>query len=338
MSGLGLYRRTPNFPRVGIFAALGAFGIGQLIGAQGTAAYYQKLNPQAELKFQLQCLKGSKIFAEQTHKPVDAWLYPILSSMDQPLNEGLGQSGLNPFARFGSNKSPDEIDLSGTGEDEGVTHLGAMVAAMPKPPGYAPHMTIETETGEKITQAQRDFEWNPESAQEGIEELRDHLEDLNKARAKAAQSAEYLWNTIAQREASKYPPYGRKDDLEDVVLERKALELLTSIHKQLYSHITDLDWCIANTKKLMLQMQSDGKWLPNTVNSIVATETREKILNNIRMHRRTLEVQESTIEESLKMMPVTDEDKDDIRRSVSENLVATTKLLEDLEREAEEGT
>jgi hypothetical protein len=210
------------------------------------------------------------------------------------------------------------------------------LAAQPEPPGTEPHMTIVAENGQKVVLAQRDFDWNPESQQAGLEMLQDHLEDLYKARARAVQSAEFLWNSIAKRESQHYPPYKRQQDSKSITLEKKALELLSSIHKQHYAQIADLDWCIANTKKLMLQLQSEGKWLPNNLNSPVASEARDKLLASVRQHRKNLEVQSMTVDETLNVMPVPDEEKADIRRALSENLAATTKLLKDLERDANE--
>jgi hypothetical protein len=293
-----------------------------------------KIHGLTLMKYKISCIKGAQIFEERTRKAPPPFLYGTLPG---PAGQGAIQTpSADPWSGLRGNMNPDGTGSSIETGDESHALSQSHIATLPQPPGSQPHVAIVTEKGEMVFAPQRDYEWNPESAQVGLEILRDHLEDLNKARANNVKTAEYLWHTIARREAQNYSPYSRKNDSADVVMERKALELLTSIHKQVYSQIADVDWCIANTKKLMLQFQSDGKWMPNASGSVMAPEARKKILINVREHRKNLEVQEATIETSLKVMPIDDDEKAEIRLAISENLAATTKLLEDLEREAQE--
>ncbi|KIW07940.1 uncharacterized protein PV09_01844 [Verruconis gallopava] len=335
--GLLAYRRAPNGPKAGVLSVLGAFSAGSFFGTQLSNNAQKKLNGAAMMKYQIACLKGSQIYSERTRKPPDEWLYESIAGLGQGISR---HQDSNPWSLLrGINQESDDETIAIIDEDN-VTTASSLLTAFPLPPGSEPHMAVKTQDGTKIYAPQRDYEWNPTSAQTGLEILQDHLEELSTARSKQAQTAEYLWNMIARREADKFPPYARNDEAEEIILERKALELLTSIHRQVYSQIADLDWCIANTKKLILQFQTDGKWVPSTsVQSSVLSEARDKILENIRLHKKNLEVQQTTFanEENIKMMAISEDEKEDIRRALRENLAATTRLLEDLENEVEKG-
>jgi hypothetical protein len=54
-------------------------------------------------------------------------------------------------------------------------------------------------------------------------------------------------------------------------------------------------------------------------------------LEQIRTHRKNLEVQNSTLDATLELMPPDDGEKDKIRKAVAGNLEATAKLQAELE-------
>jgi hypothetical protein len=64
-----LYRRTPNFPKVGFNTSIGAFTVGQFVGLMVHTNYYSKSFEASYEKYKLDLEKGSHIFVERTGKP-----------------------------------------------------------------------------------------------------------------------------------------------------------------------------------------------------------------------------------------------------------------------------
>lgn len=335
MAGLLIYRKAPNIPKFSIMAWVGAFTAGQVVGKE----MHMKVNAHDEelfkglAKYQQNLEKASSIYTTRTGKEPNPYLYGALGAfkqLDQTFQNSKTSSSWSSFPAFGGGIAPGAAAMElPEGHPEVVT-------AQPVPEGSKPHMGYVDSNGKEMILAQRDFDFNPENKATGLEALQDHLEDLQKHRRAAVSSAQYLWELIAKREAAHYKPWGRDQESEPINLEKKALELLSSIHKQHYSQIADIDWCIANTQKLILQMQSDGKWLPTKSDLSGNMEARGRLLNNIRTHKKNLEVQNSTLESTLAVSPFENEDKDEIRRGVADNLKATAKLLEDLESGADD--
>ena len=326
LSGVFIYRKAPNIPKFGVLAWLGAFTTGQVTGKELHArvmGHDDGIMKRME-KYHKDLVKGNSIYVDRTGKPPNPFLYGPTEAIGHAIHDTKPRSwpSVPAFA--------PGIPVAAPGADLPEGHPEIFMPE-PVPEGSKPHMAYIDSNGKETVMAQRDFDWNPENKALGLEALQDHLEDLQKHRRQAVHSAQYLWELIARREAANYKPFGRDQDSQPMILEKKALELLSSIHKQHYSQITDLDWCIANTQKLILQFQSDGKWLPSKADATDLSEAREKLLNNIRTHKKNLEVQNSTLESTLAMTPIDSEDKDDIKRALADNLKATAKLLDDLE-------
>jgi hypothetical protein len=335
MSGMLIYRRAANIPKIGKLTWFGTFTVGQIAGIY---LHTERLtsDPASSLlqanAYQEKLEKGSRIYTARTNKPPHQGLYGALERLKEgdAKRQAAGQQGL--WSSFASHHGASHVGPPNFTEDEDneVPQWHPDEASA----GTEPHEIGTNQDGKKVVLPQRDFAWNPASKEIGLETLQDHLEELQKSRKAAVESAQFLWGLLAKYEAEHYPPYGRDTESSEINLHKKALELLASIHRQHYSQIADLDWCIANTQKLMLQTQSEGKWLPAHSDGAGENEAQEKLLNNIRNHKKNLEVQNNTMDESLKMMPVPDEVKEEIKHAVADNLAATSKLLDELEADA----
>jgi hypothetical protein len=213
------------------------------------------------------------------------------------------------------------------------------------PPGTAPH-TVAVLDGKLLFMPETDYLWSPRSAEDGLRTLRQHIADLQDERARLAKEAEYVWLELAKKEHAYYREHDDDNDDDDArEVQRRALNLLDSIHHGHWRRISDIDWMLANLKKNMRQIEAmqagDGQaaWLPRPQALAGSVHSPELTRNCIRSHwegtKHVIGVLEevasspNTPEEARKRVST---DLEDVRVS----LKATEALLKEFEEKTQE--
>ena len=210
------------------------------------------------------------------------------------------------------------------------------------PPGTAPH-TVAVLDGGLLFMPETDYLWSPRSAEDGLRTLRQHIAELQDERAHLAKEAEYVWLELAKKEHAYYREQDDDDGAREV--QRRALNLLDSIHHSHWRRISDIDWMLANSKKNMRQIEAmqagDGQaaWLPRPQALAGSVHSPELTRNCIRSHlegtKHVIGVLEevasspNTPEEARKRVNT---DLEDVRVS----LKATEALLNEFEEKVQE--
>jgi len=133
-----------------------------------------------------------------------------------------------------------------------------------------PHFSDMRE-GERVFRAQTNYKWKP--GPDGIQELEDHISTLRARRTRLAQEAEQLFHYMAAKEAEYYDTSHITPQKDE---RRISLEVLGHVHINAYLEISQLDWCIADSQKNILQiraMQEGSHWIPDAPTNKVAVPT-----------------------------------------------------------------
>jgi len=195
----------------------------------------------------------------------------------------------------------------------------------PQPPGTKPHHCILL-NGSLVYAPARDYLWEPENAESGIAVLKEHVEDLNEKRTKLVQEAAFLFHEVTQRENQFLALDNSEHDTEAGRKTRKAMELLSSMHSNIYSEIAETDWLISDSKKMILQLETNGTWMPKGQGA-PDPSVIEAVLEKIKQHQKTTEYMLQQMGHMIvpaESQPKLDEDL----REIKENTEATTDLVE----------
>ncbi|KAF2835549.1 hypothetical protein M501DRAFT_988841 [Patellaria atrata CBS 101060] len=200
-------------------------------------------------------------------------------------------------------------------------------------PGAAPHVYIIDENEKRKWVPTTDYHWEPRSPQEGLQELQGHIVELTDLRKQLVEETEYLWIELARREQIFY----REKDESIRRGQRKELELLGSMHFNLWAEISLLDWMIADSRKNMLQLQpaKEGKkwgWMPQVPKHIESGQY--KPLRTYQTLQRHLQEKESELEEmkASRDPRVPDHMREQLLDSARENVEATARLVAEFAR------
>jgi len=298
-----------------ILRALGAACFGSTVG--GTVFVNTMLGPKivADDPMVIQQSFAKQIYESKTGKPGPRWLYPLAIQKEEIEKEQARSIAAVMSSQFGL-----EHDLDDGTYAENV---------QPQPIGSSPHPIVLLD-GKAEYQVTRDYTWRYENSEEGLRLLNKQLNDLTGARKGLVEMAEFLWIEVAKRERR----YHKESDPEsaDGRQLRKALELLSSMHSGVWGQISDIDWLIADTKKIMLQIQKGGDWIPENPKSIdLKTYRPERILELIRRHKENTTRLLSTLENMAVPYDGDQEKLNDSLKEVRENDMATENLVREME-------
>jgi hypothetical protein len=321
-----LSRRTFRPPyatiRFGLRRGFGGLSVGWLAGsALFNILYGQQIRAASE-SYNAELEKAEKVWAQKLGKPSHALLYKRFRLLEQSRAPEKPLGSMNFPAPFHGESSDMEDD-----------QLLSRTVVM-QPPGSRPHACVIAD-GKVQYLGNRDYFWQPASPVEGLETLQDHIEEIKDQRSKLHRQAEFLFHEIAAREIQ----YERRDKTVDNEVsrkERKALELLSSMHFNLWSDISVMDWLITDSQKMILQMKSNGTWLPEKTGNPTA-RVPGSLLEKIREHKQKTEMLVSQLESVI--APSEDQKQlDDHIREMKENDTATGDLIKDFEDRRVPGT
>lgn len=158
---------------------LGAYAFGTATAVSVQPYFYPSRYADRAASDHSKLLRASKIWKQRTGKEPPAWLYPI-----ERYEKANSLASRDP-SRFSMNRrpSPDALGLTLTGT-EGEAHSVTVT-----PDGDEPHKGVIVD-GVKGYAPQRDYDWNPQSVHDGLAQLKTHLEDLNRDRARHTEEAE----------------------------------------------------------------------------------------------------------------------------------------------------
>lgn len=313
-----LLQRYPAL-RVSGWAGLGQISFSILL-AYNIMQYLQSKEQQEAIELhKLELDAASKNYMAHTGRPAPGILYDLNRSRPSGDPSGEYQRTSYPpqYPGHPSSESPFE----------GVQPLGFPDSAKiePQPAGSQPHNCVLF-NGSLVYGTTRDYFWEPESADSGIKALKEHVEQLNEKRTKLVQEAAFLFQEVAQRE-NKYLALDKDEhDTEVGRKSRKAMELLSSMHSNTYTEIAELDWLISDSKKMILQLETNGTWMPKSPGTPDPKVT-EAVLDKIRQHQKKTEnmlQQLGYLVVPAEAQPQLEEDL----REVKENTEATTDLVE----------
>jgi len=332
--------------------------------AASVLAWRQQMRRAAELEMQLALDAGSDAGRARVVRKAMLWLaeldlrryggarVPRVSRQIGQLQQGMGspqgaglqqsiaaQPGMRPqpiTVPLSPDDEGDEDDKDDENEDEDEDEAPTL------PPGTAPH-TVAVLDGKLLFMPETDYLWSPRSAEDGLRTLRQHIAELQDERAHLAKEAEYVWLELAKKEHAYYREHDDDDDAREV--QRRALNLLDSIHHSHWRRISDIDWMLANSKKNTRQIEAmqagDGQaaWLPRPQALAGSVHSPELTRNCIRSHwegtKHVIGVLEevasspNTPEEARKRVST---DLEDVRVS----LKATEALLKEFEEKMQE--
>lgn len=320
--GLLLYpalrRRLPANPSVAhtfnrIMGRFGAVGLGATSAFFLFTAVRFSACDAAMRKHIAQDAIAKRIYEEKTGRKAPDWLYQHFL---EP--EDLGQAGV---------EIPLGAHLAMVAANAGDELFPASIS--PQPAGSNPHhvMIVNGKTHYLNT---RDYLWRPANSEEGLRHLHEQLNELNGKRNSLVQTAEFLWIEIAKRERL-YMKENEPDSAAGRHL-RKTLELLSSMHSNTWTEISEIDWLIADTKKIILQVQKAGDWIPDKpLNIDLKTYKPERVLELVRQHKEKTAQMVSHIDSLI----VTNENdqlkREENLKEIKENDFATGELLRELE-------
>jgi len=213
-------------------------------------------------------------------------------------------------------------------------------------PGKAPHeLAYDTWEEKVVALPTTDYRWEPTSSADGERSLQGHIEKLLERRQKLVKQVEWLWHELAIRENN----YHNLPPGEDKDITRKKLELLGSMHKNLWVEISELDWMIGDSRKQILQLQSRNKgitWLPPTTvanasfaNDKTGTQPVDesiwnRLIRDLRNHQENLQAVMASMDEVLLTDEKDSEEKEEFDRTLKEvkqNEEATEGLIQEFE-------
>jgi len=308
--------------------AFGGAGVGFAVGDLPFAFTNSYQIEQARAQRAEDVEKAQKIYTHKMGKPPTRTVYSDKSTSEKRRTQtSAASSGHYPIP-FHTAPLPSPAH-----HDESIQS----VAIIPQPLGSRPHTCIKL-NGKEHFLANRDYFWKPANTAEAIETLQDHIQELNETRTGLARQAEFLWYEIADRE-HKYSTTMEQDiDSEPLRKQRKALELLSSMHGNLWGDISVVDWLIADSKKQILQFKSNGTWIPEKKPSVdISTYTPDEVLEKVREHKQKTE---AIMFQLANVIAPTSEDQSELeknQREMRENDMATADLIEEFERRRSSG-
>jgi hypothetical protein len=256
---------------------------------------------------------AKRIYEEKTGRKAPDWLYQHLL---EP--EDVGQAGV---------EIPLGAHLAMVAANAGDEMFPASIS--PQPAGSNPHHVVIV-NGKTHYLNTRDYLWRPANSEEGLRLLHEQLNELNGKRSSLVQTAEFLWIEIAKRERL-YMKENEPDSASGRQL-RKTLELLSSMHSNTWTEISEIDWLIADTKKIILQVQKAGDWIPDKpLNIDLKTYKPERVLELVRQHKEKTAQMLSHIDS---LIVTTENDqlkREENLKEIRENDLATAELLRELE-------
>lgn len=267
---------------------------------------------------------AANAYTARTGKPAPKSLYSFTTNLpwNAPQGEnlaGVQQAGWN-FIQHSAISSPGS-------PPDNLQSLGFPEAPVvePQPHGLHPHSCVLVD-GSLVFGPMRDYHWEPDSTEAGIKTLKEHVEILTEKRTRLAQEAACLFQEVAKRE-SKYQAMDiTEHDTEAGRRSRKAMELLSSMHFNTYSDIAALDWLISDSKKILLQLETNGTWMPKSQGP-PDQKVLGVILEQVRLHQKKTEL----LQRQLGSLLVTQENQAQVEediREVKENAEATADLVE----------
>lgn len=323
ISSLASQRFRPA-PMSGL-AILGQASLSMSVGRVGLTLWDSKEYRSGLERWKVVLAAAARSYTAQTGKPPPRVLYGTFDNsstfeMALPGNPLAGQQPGQATTRFSATSSP-----GGASETPQSFDLADGTVVEPQPLGSHPHACALV-NGSLLFGPTRDYFWEPESVEAGIEALKTHLEKLNEKRTKLVQEAAFLFQEVAQRE-NKYLAMDKIErDTETGRRSRKAMELLSSMHSNTYTEIAEVDWLISDSKKMLLQLESNGTWMPKA-QAPPDPKVLETLLNKVREHQKKIELMLQHVD----YMVVPPENRAEIEediREVKENSEATADLVE----------
>ena len=344
----------------------GSFG-GWLVGqtafpdskyAASVLAWQQQMRRAAELKMQLALDAESDAGRAFVVRKAMLWLasldlrrYGGARGVRASLQVGGLQSGMGSSQEMGSQQSiaaqpgmrPQPIMVPLSPEDDEGDEDEDEDEARTLPPGTAPH-TVAVVDGGVLLLPETDYLWSPRSAEDGLWTLRQYIAKLQDERARLAKEAEYVWLELAKKE---HTYYRERDGDEDGAREvqRRALNLLDSIHHSHWRRISDIDWMLANLKKNMRQIEAmqvgDGQaaWLPRPQALAGSVHSPELTRNCIRSHWEGTKHVIDVLEEVASSPNTPEEARTGVNTNLEDvrvSLKATEALLKEFEEKVQE--
>ncbi|KAF2436573.1 hypothetical protein EJ08DRAFT_152625 [Tothia fuscella] len=324
------YRLSLLAPKFGTRRALGGACLGTNMAGAAFLIKNQTAVREREAALPL-FQQAQQEYARRMGRPPPAYAYDYASVF------GLRNRGEEISFRIGSLIVDEKPSANGAlhsvlpfGPDPDQAHE-------PEPPGSHPHLCAVV-NGELRFLSTRDYQWRPSSTSEGVDVLQSHISTLSKRRAHLTHQATYLWYEIAERE-KQFATRPADDEAEEWIKKRKALELLCSLHSNLWTEISEADWLIADSKKMLLQLQSNGTWVPEREPGSADPKTYvpSSILEKLRKHKESTGTMLYQLENAV--IPPTTPDAEKLSEVLAENMeqlrgndASTSELIEELER------
>ncbi|KAE9980080.1 hypothetical protein BLS_009164 [Venturia inaequalis] len=325
MSSLALQRSRPT--KMSGLAILGQATISMSLGRAGFMLWNSKEITLTSHQCRAEMAAAARSYTAQTGKPPPRALYGTY--------EGLGPSTLGMAfegnALTGQQSGQSAIPFSATSSASSA--LGTPqpfdfadgIVMEPQPHGSHPHHCILV-NGSLVFGSTRDYFWEPDSVEAGIEALKEHIEKLKEKRTRLAQEAAFLFQEVAQRENKYLAMDNAERDTEAGRRWRKAMELLSSMHFNTYSEIAETDWLISDSKKMILQLETNGTWMPPNQGP-PDSKALGTILDKVREHVKKTEM----LLQQISYMVVPPENREQMEentREIKENSEATADLIE----------
>lgn len=323
ISSLASQRFRPA--KMPVLAILGQASLSMALGRSGFLLWNLKETKSALEQYKAELDAAARNYTAQTGKPPPIVLYGTLESLSRSRVALLGSpmEGQQPgqsFIRLSATSSPG--GASGTPQSFDLSD-GTVVE--PQPQGSHPHNCVLL-NGSLLFGPTRDYFWEPESPEAGTEALKAHLEMLNEKRTKLVQEAAFLFQEVAQRE-NKYMAMDKNErDTEAGRRSRKAMELLSSMHSNTYTEIAEVDWLISDSKKMLLQLETNGTWMPQSQGP-PEPKVLQTISNKVKEHQKKTDL----LLQNIRYMVVPPENRAQMEedvREVKENSEATADLVE----------
>lgn len=243
--------------------SLGAFSIGSFGGSLCSYGYhYTQLKPYVErIQQQKQTALRYSQEVKEFHRRRKDMGDDLANNDRQAASGALGMTSLQQLLKdVGGN-----MNLGTNKEDVEPTPMHDLDEKDPQP-----HFS-ELRDGERIFKPHTNYKWQP--GPDGVQKLEDHISALRTRRTQLAQEAENIFHNMATKEAEYYDTSSSTPQKEE---RRIALEVLGHVHMNVYLEISQVDWCIADSKKNILQIRAMDKkshWIPDAPTTKVATPT-----------------------------------------------------------------
>lgn len=326
--------------------------------AASVLAWRQQMRRAAELKMQLALDAESDAGRALVVRKAMLWLasldlrwYGGARAARASLQIAELQQGIGSSQGMGSQQSiaaqpgmrPQPIMVPLFAEDDEGDEDEDEDEAQTLPPGTAPHAVAMLD-GKLLFMPRTDYLWSPRSAEDGLRTLRQHIAGLQDERACLAKEAEYVWLELAKKEHAYYRKHDDDDD-DAREVQRRALNLLDSIHHSHWRRISDIDWMLANLKKNMRQIEAmqadDGQaaWLPRPQALAGSVHSPELTRNCIRSHWEGTKHVIGVLEEVASSPNTPEEARKQVNTNLDDvhvSLKATEALLKEFEEKVQE--